>query len=114
MIIKLLLSAIFAVLVVYGLNHKNKSRSVGILINLIALAGCVFVWFPELATEIGHFLGVGRGTDLVLYLFVMATLIVGFSLYLKLNSCMQLITRLARNIALSTPLLPDQDQQQRD
>ena len=107
MIIQFILSFIFLILVVYGLNQKNKARSVGGIIYASAILGCFFVWFPEYSGIAANFVGVGRGADLVLYLFVVTTLVVGFSLYLKLNSCLLLITEVARHVALSSPLLPE-------
>ncbi len=45
--------------------------------------------------------GVGRGVDLVLYIWVCITLIVLLNLHLKLRTQMELITVLARTIALA-------------
>lgn len=106
MIIQFILSFVFLVLVVYGLNQKSKSRSVGAFIYATAILGCFFVWFPDYATFVGHLVGVGRGADLVLYIFVVVSMVVGFSLYLKLNRCLMLITELARHTALVSPILP--------
>lgn len=106
MIIQFILSFVFLILVVYGLNQKSKSKGVGAFIYATAILGCFFVWFPDYATVVGHLVGVGRGTDLVLYIFVVVSMVVGFSLYLKLNTCLMLITELARHTALATPILP--------
>ena len=107
MIIQFILSFVFLVLFLYGYSHKNRSRSVGGLIYACAGLGCFLVWFPEYSGDVAHLVGVGRGADLVLYLFVVISLVAGFSLYLKLNACMSLVTDLARHIALSTPNYPD-------
>jgi hypothetical protein len=107
MIIQYLLTFVFLILVLYGFNQTGRSRSVGVFICVSALLAIFFVWFPNEATVIANFVGVGRGADLIVYLTAVASLVVGFSLYLKLNACLAMITELTRHIAASTPQYPD-------
>ena len=46
-------------------------------------AGAFFVWAPEQTTVISRAVGVGRGADLVLYLWVVISLALMLVLYLK-------------------------------
>ena len=55
--------------------------------------------------------GVGRGADLILYLWVLISLLILFNLHLKLRSQMELITELAREVALLRTELSRQDKQ---
>ncbi|NKX53847.1 DUF2304 domain-containing protein [Arthrobacter mobilis] len=71
-----------------------------ILLAFFALAAALSVFFPTLLTRLANLLGIGRGTDLVLY-----ALIVFFMLYMATSAqrTRQLearITKLARRIAL--------------
>jgi small membrane protein len=58
------------------------------------------VWVPEHASRLASLVGIGRGVDLVLYTWVVISLIMLLNLHLKLRSQMELITVLARRIAI--------------
>jgi hypothetical protein len=78
-------------------RHQAVRR---ILLTVFALAAALSVFFPAMLTWLANLLGIGRGTDLVLY-----ALIVFFMIYMATSSqrTRQLearITKLARRIAL--------------
>ena len=77
---------------------------------LIALAffaaGCSAVMFPELTSVVARHLGVGRGTDLLLYVFFAASLFFGILMYSKTMRLEARITELVRHIAVQEPLQP--------
>ncbi len=63
-----LLLALVAGLVVYdwvGLRGKNR-RAVWVEV-LAFVAGAFFIAFPSRATDLAHFVGIGRGVDFLLY-----------------------------------------------
>jgi hypothetical protein len=66
-----------------------------------ALFGAYIVWMPEHATYVANLIGIGRGADLVLYVWVLIGSAAMLLLYLKLREHFQLITSLARKMALS-------------
>lgn len=68
----------------------------------VLAAGVVSVLNPDLVTRLANFLGVGRGTDLVLYVFVVAFLFTTVSLYQRLRSIEERHAKLVRRIALET------------
>jgi hypothetical protein len=68
---------------------------------LVTSAGLYFVWFPTHSTLIAELVGIGRGVDLILYTWVCISLIVLLNLHLKLRTQMELVTILARTIALA-------------
>lgn len=70
----------------------------------VALFGIYLVWMPEEATYIAKFVGVGRGADLIMYIWILISFSVLLLLYLSTRNQLQLITALARNIALKEPL----------
>jgi hypothetical protein len=72
-------------------------RSLAILLGLMAI---VFVLFPNLTTAIARSLGVGRGTDLLLYLSLIAGVYVILLLYRKLRDLERKLTEQIRATAL--------------
>lgn len=74
---------------------------VGGAVILAALFGVYIVWVPDHATYLANLVGIGRGADLVLYVWVLISCAILLLLYLNVREQLQLITRLARKMALS-------------
>lgn len=66
-----------------------------------ALFGAYIVWLPDHATYLANLVGVGRGADLVLYVWVLISCAILLLLYLNLREQFHLITTLARRMALA-------------
>lgn len=66
--------------------------------------GVVAVLVPQLTTKIANFLGVARGTDLVLYTFVVAFLFSTVSLYQRLYLLERRNAELTRALGIHTSL----------
>ncbi|MCB0358353.1 MAG: DUF2304 domain-containing protein [Bdellovibrionales bacterium] len=98
----ILLAAIAACFV----SYLSFFRSI-LLDRLVALAVfgmCVLaIIFPDYTTVIAHGLGVGRGADLILYLFAAATLFALIMLYSQIWKVRQDQTRIVRQLALANP-----------
>jgi len=94
-------------LLVAAQNATPRLMRAGIL--AVLAAGAFFVWAPETTNAIAHVLGVGRGADLILYLWVVITLALMLLLYLKLTRMARRITQLTRAIALMQASAPDAD-----
>lgn len=73
-------------------------RRVGLL--LLAGFAVVTILFPNVWNEMAYAVGVGRGTDLLLYAFVVAFLSFTVTTYLRFRDLETRYTRLARRIAL--------------
>lgn len=101
MIAQLFLTALLFVILLYAWSAYRLAPAVGLIVVAMAFAGLYFVWFPAVATELAHALGIGRGVDLVLYTWVVISLIMLFNLHLKLRAQMEVITELARKVALA-------------
>ncbi|HEY1362416.1 MAG TPA: DUF2304 domain-containing protein [Xanthobacteraceae bacterium] len=101
MIAQLVLSLLLAVILLYAWSEYRRSPIVALLSLAAATAGLYLVWFPDHSTELAALVGIGRGVDLVLYVWVCISLIVLLNLHLKLRTQMELITTLARQIALA-------------
>jgi hypothetical protein len=101
MIAQFVLSILLAGIVVYAWSEYARSPAVAVLTLLVASAGLYFVWMPDHSTQLAEAVGIGRGVDLILYIWVCLSLIVLLNLHLKLRTQMELITALARKIALA-------------
>src|SRR5690349_17205309 len=95
-----LLSAVLAVLFVYGLLQARTSKVLAIGMMLACCVGVAFVWFPDLTQRLAHMVGVGRGADLVTYVWIICSLFVSFNLHLELRRERKRFTELVRQIAL--------------
>jgi hypothetical protein len=100
MIASILLSALLCGIMVYAWSEQRRVPLVAVCTMIAATAGLYFVWFPSQANELADLVGVGRGADLILYLWVLISLLILFNLHLKLRSQMELITEISREIAL--------------
>ena len=100
MIAQLVLSALLVAMLAYAVIAARRTRFVSTLIGLAALAGLYFVWQPDSANELANWVGIGRGADLVLYVWVVLSMLVGLNLHLRLRTQADQITRLARALAL--------------
>jgi hypothetical protein len=101
MIAQFILSILLAGILIYAWSEYARSPAIAVLGVLVATAGLYFVWVPEHSTQLAELVGIGRGVDLILYIWVCLSLIVVLNLHLKLRTQMELITALARKIALA-------------
>ena len=106
MIIKFLLITLLALLAVFVIWQKITSPAVRSTALIVLAIGAYFVWQPEHANVVAHVVGVGRGADLLMYLWVVVTFSVVLVLYLKIVEMNRMLTELARRLALSQPIYP--------
>jgi hypothetical protein len=85
---------------------QRTSRLLRTAVLLVVAAGAFMVWVPEVTDGFAEMFGVGRGADLVLYLWVVITLALIVFLYLKVAQLSRKLTQLARAIALVRPAFP--------
>jgi hypothetical protein len=100
MIAQLLLTTFLVLALVYAWSAHRTVPIIGLLASGAALAGLYFVWVPEHATALAAFAGIGRGSDLIVYTWVVISLLVMLNLHLKLRLQLDMITRLARAVAI--------------
>lgn len=82
-------------------GHLAMRRMVAVLVLLLGVTG---VFFPDLVTRMAHLVGVGRGTDLVLYALVIAFLFSTLGLYQRLRKLEDRYVELSRSIAIDEAL----------
>ncbi len=78
----------------------------------VILAGIVAVLVPSALTAIAGVVGVGRGTDLVLYVLSVTFLFVSISLYLRLGQLHDRQVELARRFAILEAEVRHRDEQE--
>ncbi|MFD1506734.1 DUF2304 domain-containing protein [Georgenia yuyongxinii] len=85
-----------------GARHQAIRR---LLLGGFVLLAVFAVLFPSVLTSVANALGVGRGTDLLLYMLVIAFLTYVSSSYRRLTGLNQKLTVLARELALTRAAL---------
>lgn len=102
MIIQLILTLGLVFCGAYALLQKKEARYLTVVIYAAVIVGIYFVWFPDHTTAIARTVGVGRGADLVLYVWILISIVIGFNLHVKLASQARRTTLLARRVAILT------------
>jgi small membrane protein len=106
-LIQLFLIAATVGLVIILLQRRGAARTrAWKRLILVALAGAavVSILYPDLTTRVANFVGVGRGTDLLLYALTAVFLYVVVGFYLKFRDVERQLTVLARRTALDEAL----------
>jgi len=100
MLIRILLLAGLALIGYRFFLRRNKLPFHIVFLFLFLGAGAVMVVFPETTSDIAHFVGVGRGADLVTYVALIAILFALVHYYTKFVELESQLTRLVREMAL--------------
>ena len=104
MIAQLLLTLMLFTILLYATMTYRQAPIIGLLTVIAASWGLYFVWFPSHATRLAELVGINRGVDLILYTWVVISLIMLLNLHLKMRAQLELITLLARKIAIADAL----------
>lgn len=100
MIVQLLLTLCFIVLAFFCWLRMGRVRFFAFILTLICLVGVYFIWFPNHLTYVANEMGVGRGADLLLYIFLTFVLFEFLVIRIREKERMELFTRLVRRIAI--------------
>jgi small membrane protein len=84
----------------YFVRLRNRIADVLLLFILMG-AAVLFILFPDWTSVLAKKLGVGRGTDLVLYICIVLFYFVVLKLYARMRKLEQQITDLIRKQALN-------------
>lgn len=101
MLIKLVLAVPLLLLALFFLTRLRNQIFYRLFFIAVAATGVFFVLNPNVTTDLAHKLGVGRGTDLILYLSVIFFFMFSMLIYSKLRKIESVQTNLARHIAIS-------------
>ena len=109
MIIKILLLLAGVGLVAFFLSNRRKARAkAGVKMGFVVflIGGLYAVIRPDDLTWIANQIGIGRGTDLLLYILIMAFAFVTVSTYVRFREQDLRYARLARAVALQNAVRP--------
>lgn len=106
MTIQVFLTALLGGVALLVAAQRTPSRFVQLLVLGVIAVGIYFVWEPDKANALAGAIGVGRGADLLFYLWVVITLALILFMYFKIQRLAHRLTQLTRAMALSHPKLP--------
>jgi hypothetical protein len=95
---------------VYLLRARQSARHLAIrriLVLLILIAGVVVILAPGWLTAVANAVGIGRGTDLLLYVSIVAALLYVVTDYKRSVQLSRTNTQLARELTLAEARLED-------
>ena len=98
--IKLPLIALLLFCALYGWRQRPLSPIVGFLTPLTCGVGIALVIRPDWSSEAARLLGVGRGADLVLYVWTAISILVLANIHFRLRAYHSMITLLTRELAI--------------
>ncbi|GAB2552329.1 DUF2304 domain-containing protein [Leucobacter ruminantium] len=115
-VFQLLLIAVIAIGAIFALRLLSGDRSLAVkrmLAILFAVCAVLAILFPQLLTWVANLFGIGRGADLLLYVFVLASLV--FALISVRTRARQdaRVTELARSVALMEARLSERQDEGR-
>lgn len=108
MIFQIAAIAVLALLTLYAFGQRRRSGPLSYVIIVATLSGAVLVAFPNLSTMLANAVGVGRGADLVFYVFMLIVFAAIANLHLRLRAHSEVVTLLARELALLSAKAPGQ------
>lgn len=98
--IKIILIVPLLILIVLILPRLRNQTTSRLSLVLLSLLGVFFVLFPSVTNQLAHLVGVGRGADLVNYLFIVFFFLFGILIYSKIRKIQQVQTEIIRKIAI--------------
>jgi small membrane protein len=99
-IIQIILILGLLLCLLYAFIQRQKSRLLSRAMSIVALTGMYLVLFPEHTNTLAHLVGVGRGVDLLLYCWLVISIIVSMHLQIQILQLHGLITQLVREMAV--------------
>ena len=97
----ILILGLLASLALYRYAYRSTLRDRILILGILA-AGLLAVLFPDHTSVLAEYLGVGRGTDLVVYFFFVASIFFSILFYSKLRRLEISQTELIRAMAIAT------------
>ncbi len=98
--IKIILLIPLLLLIILMLPRFRSHAMSRLIMIIISLLGILFVLFPSLSNELAKYVGVGRGADLIIYLFMVFSFLYNIFMYAKLRMIRQDQTEIIKNIAI--------------
>lgn len=100
MIAQSILSAGLLVCLFYTISLGKSSQFFRFGFFFTVVGGFVAIWLPETTNVIADLVGIGRGADLIIYLWILLSFFLILKLHIQLRVQSETMTSLARHIAL--------------
>lgn len=100
MILQIILTIFFLSLTTFSWLRMGKVRVFARLLAILCLVGIYFIWSPTTLTLVANTFGIGRGADLLLYIFLIFVLFELLMSRIRDKEKEEMITKLARRIAI--------------
>ncbi len=94
----LLIAGVVGLFFYYAFRLRNALLDMVLLVIFAGLA-VFFILFPEYTNSIAHYLGVGRGADLLFYTCILLFLFIILKLFGRIRRLEQTLTELVRKLA---------------
>ncbi len=91
---------LFSLVLIRGGSNAKHMAVRRIMVLLFAIAAVLSIFFPSLLSRLARLVGVGRGTDLMLYAFIVSFLVYMSTTHQRFRQMEATLTKLARRIAL--------------
>ena len=79
---------------------------------IVILGGVVFLLYPNLTTRIANLVGIGRGADLIFYVFIIYGVFWFSVLSTRFRYVDRKLTKIVRAIAISKPVHKNQNKEE--
>lgn len=90
----------FSLMLVRGGSNAKHMAVRRIMVLLFAVSAVLSIFFPTMLSQLARFVGVGRGTDLMLYAFIVSFLVYMSTTHQRFRQMETTLTKLSRRIAL--------------
>jgi small membrane protein len=95
------ISAMIFILISYFRRFRQAAMN-KIFIIIVLITGIIFFLYPELTNRTAHFLGIGRGADLIFYLAVLGFGYLSLILYSKIKKLEEQLAVIVRKHSLES------------
>lgn len=98
--IKIILIIPLLAIIILALLKLKKQAFLLLFLIAISLIGILFITFPSITNTLAKSVGIGRGADLVSYIFILFFLVYGVFLYTKIKKIEENQTELVRKFSI--------------
>lgn len=96
--------ALFLLLEIHGLRTGRIRRTIRLMRMTIWAVAIGLTVFPQLSSKLAAYVGIGRGVDLVVYLFMIAAAVAWLHMQTQFQKLQRSIVSLSRAQALRYPI----------
>ncbi len=98
MMTSLIIATLIIIAVYVGTMRLSGLQTLGVI--SITIVGVLLAIFPNLSTKVAALLHVGRGTDLIFYVAILAGLFIASNFYFRFKRQEEMLIALARRSAI--------------